>query len=146
MALLSDEIFREFPVQNDLSREEIAPHECDECYKIRDDFFGRAWDKMDSITLEYHHDSLPLLSPKAFQYYLPAYLLSKLKDTSSIAADMLEYSLCPYDDKSEKFIFERKKVFTSKQKQVIVQFLEYFKAIEEYDPKEYERGIEFWKK
>ena len=146
MKLLRDEIFREFPVKNDLSREEIAPHECDECFRIRDDFYGRSWDKIDSKTLGYHHDSLPLFSPKAFQYYLPAYLLSKLEDPNCVAAGMLEYSLCPYDDKSEKFILERKKVFTPKQKEVIVQFLEYFKEKEDYDRKEYERGIKFWKK
>jgi len=52
------------------AKHEITSHRCGECDRIRDDFsLHNARDVPDDMML-YHSDSMPLLTPKAFRYYL----------------------------------------------------------------------------
>lgn len=59
---------------------DIAPHGCEECQRIRNDLKGQHWQTLPDDILEYHYDSLPLLGPRAFCFFLPAYLLAALKE------------------------------------------------------------------
>lgn len=146
MEQLKKDLYLNFPLRNTLSWEEIAPHDCEECFDIRDDFFDKTWDQIDSKTLKYHHDSLPFFSAKAFQYYLSAYILAKILDMNAAGCDLLEYARCPNENESNELMFERRKIFTEGQKDVIVKFLEEWGKKDSYNQGEYKRGIEFWKK
>ena len=77
--------------------ERIVVHRCDECARVSLDFAGRKWTELSPEVLAYHHDSIPLLSPEAFAYYLPACLLFAAKDPARIG-EMLLYSLGPKAD------------------------------------------------
>jgi hypothetical protein len=72
----------------------IVVHRCDECERVSWDFAGKKWTDLSSDVLQYHHDSIPLFSPEAFAYYLPAYLSFAAKDPHSIG-EMVLYSLGP---------------------------------------------------
>ena len=56
------------------AEDEIAPHQCPECSEIRHDFGGARANEISDEVLARRADSLPLLTPKAWRYYLPAYL------------------------------------------------------------------------
>jgi hypothetical protein len=72
----------------------IVVHQCEECERVAFDFAGRQWTDLSADVLEYHHDSIPLLSPEAFAYYLPAYLSFATRDPDRIG-EMVLYSLGP---------------------------------------------------
>jgi hypothetical protein len=92
----------------------IAYHQnCPECDRIRDDFRGQTPATLAKDTIEWHFDSLPLLSDKAFQYFLPAYLFQALNDAQSGVTEMLLYAL----DSTDK---QRVKLFNEDQKQAIL--------------------------
>ena len=74
--------------------ERIVVHRCDECERVSSDFAGRKWIELSQDVLAYHHDSIPLFSPEAFAYYLPAYLLFVAKDPDRIG-EMVLYGLGP---------------------------------------------------
>ena len=40
---------------------------------------GKSWDSLSSSFLNHHSDCIGLLTPKGFQYFLPAFLISDLK-------------------------------------------------------------------
>ena len=63
-----------FPATPTPADEDIARHDCSECLAIRAAFARRTWDSLQPSELEARFDSLPMLSPGAFKYYLPAYL------------------------------------------------------------------------
>jgi hypothetical protein len=74
--------------------ERIVVHRCDECERVSTDFAGRNWTELSQDVLAYHHDSIPLFSPEAFAYYLPAYLIFAAKDRDRVG-EMVLYSLGP---------------------------------------------------
>jgi hypothetical protein len=53
---------------------------CGECGRLRDAFRGRDWREVatDADTIDNHYPCL--MSPRAFHYYVPAYLISFLLD------------------------------------------------------------------
>jgi hypothetical protein len=72
----------------------VVVHRCDECERVSFDFAGRKWTELSPDVLEYHHDSIPLLSPEAFAYHLPACLMFAARDPDRIG-EMVLYSLGP---------------------------------------------------
>ncbi len=77
--------------------ERIVVHRCGECERLSLDFADKKWTELSQDVLEHHHDSIPLLSPEAFAYYLPAYLLFAAKEPNRMG-EMLLYSLGPKAD------------------------------------------------
>lgn len=75
----------------------IVVHECLECEEVSRDFAGQRWTELSWDVLESHHDSIPLLSPEAFAYYLPAYLTAAVKDRARFG-DVVLYNLAPTAD------------------------------------------------
>jgi hypothetical protein len=82
---LIDRIARAFPTEG--PPELVVVHECDECDRVDDDFGGKAWTEVVPDVIQYHQDSLPLFSPEAFAYYIPAYLSFTLQNPS-VAAEV----------------------------------------------------------
>jgi hypothetical protein len=103
---------------------ELTPHRCEECDKVRDDFAPYSVEEVPDEVLNYHGDSIPLLSPKAFRYYLPAYVKFTCENQDSIAADGLLFNLSPNDPSSE-FWAGRTDDFTPEEKEAIIDYLKY---------------------
>jgi hypothetical protein len=120
------ERFPAIPIPAD---DDIALHECKECLAIRDAFAGRTWDSLQPNELEARFDSLPMLSPSAFKYYLPAYLIDSLErfDPDYLVCQFTIYAVAPDEDPEEaKFIDwwrERLTLFVPQQFEVLVQFV-----------------------
>jgi hypothetical protein len=119
-----------FPATPTPAEEDIATHDCSECLAIRAAFARRTWDSLQPSELEARFDSLPMLSPSAFKYYLPAYLTYSLEhlDADCLVCQFTIYAIAPDTDAEEaKFVDwwrERLQLFTPEQFEVLVQFLE----------------------
>jgi hypothetical protein len=119
--------------------EDIATHDCRECLAIRATFAGRTWDSLRPSELEARFDSLPMLSPNAFKYYLPAYLTHSLENLSPdcLVCQFTIYAIAPDDDAKEaEFVDwwrERLSLFTAEQFEVLTRFLEHARQHEAFD-------------
>ncbi len=109
------------------SKENIARHECEKCEELRNVFAPLSWDSIDRETLETYHGKLPLFTPQAFHYFLPAYLLQSLQgfNDDNIVCEFTIIFLCPTveNEAVEEWWLERMKQFTPEQKDVIAIFL-----------------------
>jgi hypothetical protein len=132
--------------------ERIALHECEECEEIRQSFRGRTPDTLPDETIHSHFGSLPLLSPEAFRYFIPAYMRYSLEHPDSTVAQFILYRLAPQD--FDDFDSERFRLFTPRERGAVIAFLEFLKSKQiegdEEDQREYESeidcGIEIWRR
>src|ERR1700730_2045732 len=76
----------------------ITSCDCEECTDIREELRHKRWDEI-SIAFLDRTCSPTLLTPEAFNAFLPAYLLRALDDLSeySVVVEFTVYSLCPND-------------------------------------------------
>ncbi len=128
---------------------DIAPHECDECERVRRLLIAHAFDCVPDSTINWLSDSLPLLGPKGLHYYLPAYLLRALRDPDCRGIDYLLNHLAPTDkDLNERADYwkERLAVFSSAQRAAILAFVGWLgtTAIEKEYPDELARARSIW--
>jgi hypothetical protein len=119
------------------SKEQIAPHDCDECAELRSAFTYVSWDAMPDPLVEAHALALPLLSPKAFAYFLPGYLLYALKHLTwqFAPSQMTVYAIGPgptHSDVLRDWERERLKPFTDAQARVIDKFLQLVEQDDEF--------------
>ncbi len=140
--------FNQVPYPGD---DAIAMHECPECRDIRRDFRGQSPWTLNATVLERRYDSLPLLGPHAYQYFLPAYMIYSIGHPDSLLARFTRYSLAPSDfDEHDRQRFE---LFTASQKASIIALLEFMKThTTTWDDGEKQKlydnlnaGIEIWK-
>lgn len=75
--------------------------DCEECTHIREELRHKRWDEISAAFLDFTC-SPALLTPEAFNAFLPAYLLRALDDLDQhcVVVEFTVYSLCP--DKPEK--------------------------------------------
>ena len=74
--MLVDELIREaFPADNPPGAEQLVTDECSFCVAIRDALQGRRWNAVPTESLDDQVGSVPQLTPAAFVYYIPAFLL-----------------------------------------------------------------------
>jgi len=114
----------------------IALHQCPECDALRAAFAHESWDAMSDDLIERNELALPLLSPDAFAYFLPAYLLYSLDHLSCTAGvtEMTVYAVSPSAGANanlENWTQERIAPFTDQQARVIDRFLELAERDEE---------------
>ena len=136
------EAFKEAPRP---AREEITNHRCCECDRIRDDFAQYSVTDVPESVIEYHQDSIPLLSPKAFRYFLPRYVQVSCENRESDVTDMLLFNLSP-DDPDSEFWSCRCDDFTESEKQAIINYLTYRKSWPDavVDNRWIEPGMVYW--
>ena len=140
--------FKEVPYPGD---DHIALHECAECRQIRDDFRGKSAQTLTDSVLERRYDSLPLLSPSAFHYFVSAYMAYSLKHPDSTVAFFTRQGLG--EEGFDDFYLERFRLFTSQQRDAVIAFLEFLKPLEiegdDQDRREYQdkidAAIKIWK-
>lgn len=105
-------------------KEQITRHECGECDEVREDFARFSREAIPQNRLEYHASALPLLTTKALQYLLPAYLIHSLNNLESGVTEYAIFHLSP-PDWGTPFWVERFSVFNSGQKAAICQYLRF---------------------
>lgn len=68
-----------------------------ECREIEMGFNGRQWMSLSPADIRRYADALPLLSPEAFRYYFPAYMIACVDARSEIdvAWDSVIFNLTP---------------------------------------------------
>ena len=116
----------------------IAPHECDECREVRETFSNRNWKTISAEVLEENHGIIPLFSPAAFQYFLPAYLMHSLDnfgENYDTVCEFTIYAIAP-ENKSIKmglaYWQERFANFTAEQLSCIYEFLDLVRIDENF--------------
>lgn len=124
---------------------EITPHRCWECDQVRDDFAPYSVGEIPDSVLDYHGDSIPLLSPKAFRYYLPAYVKFTCEHPDANAADGLLFTLSS-DNPSSDFWTGRYDAFSSEEKKAIIKYLKFRRTWPEgpIDEEWIQPGLKFW--
>jgi hypothetical protein len=124
---LRQRILAAFPKYDPPLPENITSHRCEECYGVRDDFRGVRWWAADDELIDENFDDLPLFTPEAYHYYLPAFLLRALDifDPDNLVVQFCVYNLSPMktpiDDPWQR---ARLNQFTPEQITAIANFLE----------------------
>lgn len=116
--------FADVPYPGD---DNIADHQnCPECDDVQAFFRGKSWRDLKFPELRDFHSSLPLLTPQAFQYFLPGYMLATMGNWDQ--AEMIPYgilSIGGYSDETDA-VQERREdaeIFNQKQREAIVAYL-----------------------
>jgi len=89
-----------FPVEPVPSGLDVVSYEDDECVEVQEAFSGLRWCAVPRAVLEVHYDDLPLLTPKAYHYYIPAclsYSLRRLPPTDEPWVENIPPSLSASD-------------------------------------------------
>src|SRR5262245_23332260 len=73
----------------------LVGHQCSECESVQTAFEGRRWNEVPIESIRDHHDSLPLLTPEAYVFFIPAYLIAAVREPLGQIAPMVLYSLQP---------------------------------------------------
>ncbi|MBC7804648.1 MAG: hypothetical protein H7145_00665 [Akkermansiaceae bacterium] len=120
---------------------------------------GKAWQSVDRNDIVGHASALPTLTPEAFRYYLPAFLIDIVHETIATLKGQnyphdVSYMVIPMiipwsDGKEDHRMTERMTHFTTQQSQAVYDFL-IFRipiSLEEDDltPDEANRALVFWK-
>jgi hypothetical protein len=99
--------------------------ECEECHGLSLSFRGRSWQAL-SVRDVFEHE-IALLSPEAFRYYLPAYLLAAL-DRQPESWDVrlaTIHLLGASEQRMREYLEERFRQLSIQQVETVIAFLEY---------------------
>lgn len=109
---------------------------------VADYFKGKHWKDitLDGLRKDYpgpHDACLSFMSPEAFRFYLPSYMvIAVTEDTSDDnTVDSAEYALTPPKADLQTWWEQRIMGLTQAQQQAIIVFLEYLDARWQRDPK-----------
>src|SRR5579859_2030598 len=93
------------------------------------DLRGKHWKDLTIETINYHRDDLPALTPTAFCFYLPAFLIACISysDTVDVLPENLIYSLSKDYGNEQTTTWHRAiiEALSPEQKGVLVKFLEW---------------------
>lgn len=99
-----------------------------ESQEIAEAFRGKQWNTISAKTLHEFAQALPLFTPEAFRYYLPAYMLESisLPESEDILKDVVPFNLMPPSDRNAPdgtFFMERAAQFTVQEREAIASYL-----------------------
>jgi len=119
--------FRDVPYPGDACLVALSDR-CDpERLEIQSAFEGKSWRDLPLDFLRYHHESLFLFTPAAYQFYLPAYLLActlSYEAAGNILSSVVFSLTLPVGFGIERTRFlDRMSRFSSSQKKTITAFL-----------------------
>jgi hypothetical protein len=128
MSTLAEAITTAFAdVPKPLGLRAIAPHVCDECNELANDFSPYDFRSLPASLVEAQFSSLPLLSSEALHHYLPAYMLHSLVCApDSNVLDFTVFHLVPSEKsmtESPAYFRERFAAFSQDQRAAIAAFL-----------------------
>lgn len=148
---LRQSILAAFPKTEPPLPENITSHPCEECDGVRDDFSGVRWWVAGPELIDENFDDLPLFTPEAYHYYLPAFLLRALEtfESDNLVLEFCVYSLSPTKTPvDDPWYRPRLEQFTAEQVSVIADFLACIRDDERYFDyyADVERGLrKFWR-
>ncbi len=147
---LRQEILQVFPKTKPPRSDDITTDTYGDSPRVTLSFDGVRWWSASSKIIDDNYDNLPLLTPEAFHYYFPAFLLRSLErfesDNQTLAFTV--YSLSPTKkSRNDPWYSTRVNLFTPEQVSVIRKFLHLILADETmysfYEPAE--RALrKFW--
>lgn len=127
-------------------RSEIAPHECDECDEVSERLSAHAARDVPDDDMHWLGDTLPLLGPTAFRYYLPRFIEFCIKNPDSSLDALINYNLT----RSPEDVGERNRFagFTKAEGRLILKFVELRAAgpDAEYDRVYLDAALEYWRR
>ena len=139
-----------FPKTDPPPPERITSHDCEECDGVRDDFRNLKWWSANSELIDDNFDDLPLFTPEAYHYFLPAFLLRALEkfEPDNLVLQFCIYNLSPTQTPADDpWYSARLNQFAPEEISAISNFLECIRDNEEfYDyHADAERGLDkFW--
>lgn len=95
--------------------------------EIAESLQGKHWEELPREIVCNYGFPMPLLTPAAFQYYLPAFLLARCKRGSQLGTELYIMEILPLHREADEALCElqqRFDHFTSAQKKAIKYFLE----------------------
>lgn len=109
-----------------------------ECNEIAREFRGKDWKDISVEMLLKYKEALPLFTPAAFRYYLPAYMIgcTDFYDQMDVALDSTLFNLTPPQTRSGwswDFFWIRAQQFNESEKDAIKSFLELMAHCERAD-------------
>jgi hypothetical protein len=126
---------------------EITPHRCLECDEVAGRLAPHDSRDVPDEDMYWLGDSLTLLGPKAFRYYLPRFIgfCSAHRDSSLDA--LINYNLAPsgpLDDEEERNRFA---MFTPSEGQAVLEFVDYRLKLEDVgsDIQYLEQAAQYWR-
>ncbi len=105
----------------------IALCPCPECTALTRTLAGVEWRAVTPEVLEATHEQLPLFSPRAFRYFLPAYLLHSLDHFGyDGVCEFTVYALTPGKETESSAAYNRERFarFAPEQMDVVHDFLD----------------------
>jgi hypothetical protein len=140
-----ERLYRAFAKAPRPAAREITPHRCHECDEVSARLAPHAFDQVPAEDMYWLGDSLPLLSPKAFRYYLPSFVAFCLRHPESSAEAVINYNLAPSPtlDEGER---DRFAYFAPEEREAIAEFVEHRARLEEGEPdrQHLEKAKEYW--
>jgi len=125
--------------------EEITPHRCGECDEVAARLAPHPHAEVPDDDMDWLGDSLPLLGPTAFRYFLPSFVAFCLRNPQSSVDALINYNLAPSGslDDGER---NRFRWFSVAERQVIAEFVEfrYQQCGADLDRPYLEQAREFW--
>ena len=128
-----EEAFSELPKpeKEDIAYDKSGNHL--ECNQVAEFFEGKSWKEINTALLwdEYIGDGsacLSFMNPKAFKYYLPAYMTIAINeyDQADVVADSAIFALLPNKEGDlEGWWSERIRTLDSKQTSCVILFIDY---------------------
>ena len=104
-----------------------------ECREIAAAFVSKRWEDVSPDMLREHAQALPIFTPSAFRYYLPAYMIASIDPgpEGETLRDLATFNLTP--PRSDRvwrsgFFDSRASQFTAAEKGAIRSFLEWVEA------------------
>lgn len=126
--------------------ENIIEHDCQECRGVERNFRNQNWRNIEPEKIESAYDKLPLFTPEAHQYFLPAFMLYSLHERQSEVCEFVFYNLATGKSQIEWWQ-KRLDKFTEAQKQACNLFLRWLQHQPDYDAEDFkaiERALEKW--
>lgn len=126
--------------------DEITPHRCAECDEVAARLSPHAARAVPCDDMQWLGDSLPLLSPKAFRYYLPRFIEFCLATPQSSTDAVINYNLAPSAslDVGERNRFAH---FADAERRAVLEFVQYRLGLpdNEFDQQHLEGALSFWR-
>ena len=123
----------------------ITPHRCCECDEVAARLAPHESRNVPSQDMYWLGDSLPLLGPKAFRYFLPRFIEFCLRHGESSLDGLINYNLAPSAslDEGERNRFAG---FTPAERSAVLEFVDYRSQLEgaEFDSEHLEQARQFW--
>lgn len=99
-----------------------------ESLDVENSLCGKPWQSISPELIYSNRVGIFFLTPQAYRYYLPAYMLASIRDLTATdnVADSIIYGFT-FREKCKDFTYSRLRAFTSEELDVITEFIKFMK-------------------